>query len=100
MAPELLHVEVASTLRRSFLRGEDPTRIVKALEELESWSIKRVAHRGLVPASIRWWSNVTAYDAMYLAVAVVHQATVVTVDGPLSRAPINDVPIENVRVGR
>lgn len=40
----------------------------------------------------------TAYDAMYVAVAAATGGTLLTVNGPLSRAPRLDVPVENVRV--
>jgi predicted nucleic acid-binding protein len=41
---------------------------------------------------------VSAYDALYLAVAVNRSASVLTCDGRLSRAPATGVAVENVRV--
>lgn len=100
IAPDLIDVEVASALRRSWLRGDMTDEDVRStMDILLGLRIRRVPDRVLVRASTAWWNNVTAYDAMYLAAAVLFDATVVTVDGPLSRAPITDVVIENVRVG-
>lgn len=73
---------------------------VAALNVLRDWEILRVPHGPLLIDSIKWWSNVTAYDAMYLAVAAAFGGVVLTVDGPLSRSPVTDVVIENVTVGK
>ena len=100
IAPALLDVEVAAALRRMQLTGMRPDDwISNALATLTAWPIRRVGHRRLVVPSRAWWSNVTAYDATYLAVAHSYNAPILTVDGPLSRAPVPDVVVENVRVG-
>jgi predicted nucleic acid-binding protein len=100
VAPDLLDLEVASTLRRNVIRGHT-TRQEAALllAVLREWDIERISHQEIVLDSLRWWPNVSAYDAAYVAVAFTRGGTVMTVDSPLSRAPITDVVVENVRVG-
>lgn len=101
VAPAILDAEVASALRRVLLRGGSPrSDIESALGVLRSWPIERVGYAHLIRISMQWWENVSAYDALYLAVARSRGATILTVDGALARAPITDVVVENVRVGR
>src|SRR3989442_11978626 len=97
LAPELLDAEVAHVLRKAWLRGETTADLaVGHLATLASTAIRRIANRSLLSLSTRWWSNVTAYDALYLAAAALNGAIVITLDGPLARAPIADVVIENL----
>lgn len=99
LAPDIIDAEVASALRRQHQWGaldDGPMRV--ALELLLDWPGVRVPTRLLVRGSQRWWGNVSAYDALYLAVAAAAQAVVVTCDGRLARAPGTGVPVENVRV--
>ena len=42
-------------------------------------------------------ANATAYDALYLAAAVLRHAPLLTADGPLSRAPVKRVTVHNIR---
>ena len=88
-APELLDVEVMSALRRHVRRGYlDDKRALQALEDLVDWDIKRVPNRELVRQAWDLRENVTAYDAVYLAAARRHKASVMTSDGPLARIPV------------
>lgn len=99
LAPDVIDAEVASALRRQHQWGalnEDTMRV--ALELLLDWPGVRVPTRLLVRGSQRWWGNVSAYDALYLAVAEAAQGIVLTCDGRLARAPGTGVPVENVRV--
>ena len=43
--------------------------------------------------------NVSAYDALSLAAAQSYDATVLTADGPLARAPVSGVVVQNIRTG-
>lgn len=98
-APDILDSEVAQALRRARRRGAlDEAQLDEALRILADWPIERVPTRHLVSESHRWWHNVSVYDALYLTVAAGRAATLLTCDGPLSRAPRTGVPIENVRV--
>jgi len=99
VAPDIIDVEVASALRRQHLWGSlDAERLRTGLDLLLDWPGTRVPSRMLVRTSRRWWGNVSPYDALYLAVAHAAEASVVTCDGRLARAPGTGVPIEHVRV--
>ena len=98
IAPELLDVEVASVLRRAEMSGAlDEERAAEALEDLSTWGVRRVSHRLLLREAWRYRHRVTAYDAVYLAAARLFDATVLTTDGPLSRAPGLNLVVQNVR---
>lgn len=98
LAPELVDAEVLAVLRREHLHGRlDGARAAEAVEDLGAWNIERVPHRPLLDSAWRLRHNVSAYDALYVAVAQLYQATVLTADGPLSRAPALDVPIQSAR---
>lgn len=96
-APELVDVEVLAVLRREVLGQRlDPQRAAEAVDDLCAWPLERIRHREL--AAVAWGlrHNATAYDAMYLAAARVHDATILTADGPLSRLPIAGFTIQNL----
>lgn len=98
VAPHLLDAEVLSVLRRQVLRGElDEPSAQFALQALAAWPIERVPHTPLLQAAFDLRFNYSAYDALYVAVAQRLAATVVTCDGPLSRAPaVPGVVIRNI----
>jgi predicted nucleic acid-binding protein len=98
-APELLDLEVASVLRRA-VRKEALTlaRAHEALADLGDWDIARVPHRPLLEEAWSMRDNVTMYDAMYLALARLQRAALVTADGPLARISLRGFVIHNVRV--
>jgi predicted nucleic acid-binding protein len=94
-APHLVDVEVLSALRR-LVRGREvtPERAEEALADLAALQIIRHGH---VDLAMRAWvlrANLTAYDAVYVALAEALGATVVTCDGPFSTAPGHSVRIE------
>ena len=100
LAPELLDVEVLSVLRRAVLRRQlTEQRALLAIEDLVDWSIDRLPHISLVWAAWRHRNNVSACDAFYVAAAQVSGASLLTADGPLSRAPSLGIVIENIRLG-
>jgi predicted nucleic acid-binding protein len=86
-APHLIDVEVTSVLRR-FVRdgdlGDEDARA--ALEDLVALDLQRHSHEGLLERAWALRKNVTAYDAMYVALAEALDATVITCDSRLSRA--------------
>jgi predicted nucleic acid-binding protein len=85
-APHLLDVEVAQVLRRYAAAGEiKPGRAAEALDDLADLPITRHAHVLLLPRIWQLRHNVTAYDAAYLALADVLDATLVTRDAKLAR---------------
>jgi len=100
VAPELLDVEVMSVLRRAVLHkrlGDE--RALLALEDLIHWHVDRIAHSDLITVAWRYRHNVSAYDAFYVAAALLYDAPLVTSDGPLSRAVVPGIIIENIRPG-
>jgi predicted nucleic acid-binding protein len=99
LAPELLDVEVLSVLRRAVLRGElIEQRALVAIEDLIDWSIDRIPHVSLVHVAWQHRNNVSAYDAFYVAAARLSNASLLTADGPLARAPSLGIVVENIRL--
>ena len=85
-APHLIDLEVAQTLRRLVLGGLMVQRADDALNDLVQLPVVRYPHH---PFMARIWqlrSNVTAYDAAYLALAEFLNAPLLTLDARLSRA--------------
>lgn len=98
IAPELIDAEVLSTLRRGVLAKTVPeSDATAAVQRLIDAPITRHSHAALVEEAWRYRQNVSAYDAFYLAVARRNQLPLITVDARLSRAPVTDVAILNVR---
>ena len=100
-APHLLDVEVLSALRRLVRTGEvDADRAADAIEDLGLLRIIRHAHLDLATRAWELRENVTAYDAVYLALAESLDATVVTCDRPLSAASGHTARIEVIGPSR
>jgi hypothetical protein len=55
-------------------------------------------HAVLVREAWQYRHNVSAYDAFYVAAARLSNASLLTTDGPLSRAPSLGIVVENVRL--
>jgi len=86
-APHLLDVEVASVLRRYQLSGElSAANGREALADLAGLDIARYAHDLLLPRVWELRTLVTAYDAVYLALAETLAAPLLTLDRRLARA--------------
>lgn len=85
-APHLLDVEVASVLRRYQLSGElSAEEGREALADLAGLDITRYPHDPLLPRVWELRTAVTAYDAVYLALAEVLEAPLLTLDRRLVR---------------
>ena len=86
-APHLLDLEVAQVLRRHVRSGElDAQRGEAALDDLADFPLRRHSHEVFLP---RIWSlrdNLTAYDAVYVALAETLDAPLVTRDRRLAAA--------------
>jgi predicted nucleic acid-binding protein len=87
-APHLLAVEVAQVLHRQLRMGAiSASRGENALEDLAALDLQRHDHEPLLSRVWELRDNVTAYDAVYLALAEVLDATLLTMDAKLARAP-------------
>ena len=94
-SPHLIDVEVAQALRRLVRTGEvSADRAAEALDDLIDLDLHRHAHLDLLTRAWKLRANVTAYDAMYVALAEALDATVVTCDTPLANAPGHRARIE------
>lgn len=99
IAPELLDAEVLSVLRRAALGGRlEEGRALAALDDLAVWPVDRLPNRTLARLAWRHLHNVSAYDALYVAAARAHDATLLTADGRLSRAPGLGVVVQHVLI--
>ena len=94
-APHLLDVEVLSALRRLVHTRE--VLAERAEEAIEDLALLRIIRHGHLDFATRVWElrqNVTAYDAMYLALAESLDATVLTCDRPFGRVTGHSARIE------
>jgi len=96
-SPHLVDVEVAQGLRRLVRAGEVSSgRAVEAIADLTDFDLHRHAHLDLLARAWALRENVTAYDAMYIALAEALDAPIVTCDAPLGKAPGRRARIEVV----
>lgn len=87
-APSLLGVEVAAALRGLLLAGHmGAARASTALADLTSADIALHDPTPLLPRAWELRDNLTPYDAVYVALAEVLDAPLVTCDVRLARAP-------------
>lgn len=96
--PHLADVEVAQTLRRYEREGEvDAKTAAAALEDLRALDLQRHAHEPLLERVWELRRNLSAYDAVYVALAETLDTRLLTCDGRLARAPAMARRIELVR---
>ena len=96
-APHLLDVEVAQVVRRFAANREiDAERGRAALADLADFPLRRYPHDFLLPRVWDLRNNLTAYDAMYVALAEVLDVPLLTRDKRLAAAPGHHARIELV----
>lgn len=96
-APYLLDVEVAQVMRRYAAKGEiDGTRGRAALDDLADFPLHRYPHDFLLPRVWDLRNNLTAYDAVYVALAEALDAPLITRDRRLAAAPGHRARVELV----
>jgi predicted nucleic acid-binding protein len=96
-APHLLDVEVAQALRR-YVRNKtiSAQRGQEALEDLRDLPLSRYPHDFLLPRIWELRETLTAYDAVYVALAELLAARLLTCDGKIASAPGHDAKVEVV----
>lgn len=96
--PHLADVEVAQALRRYTLDGEIAAGIAAvALDDFRALDLQRHAHEPLLERVWALRGNLSAYDAVYVALAEALDTVLLTCDGPLSRAPGMTGRVELIR---
>jgi predicted nucleic acid-binding protein len=96
-APHLLDVEVAQVIRRYAAAGDiDHERGRAALADLADVALRRYAHDFLLPRVWELRNNLTAYDAVYVALAEALDAPLLTRDQRLAAAAGRHVRVEVV----
>ena len=94
-APELLDLEVASSLRRQCALGAfRQERANQVLEDLRSLPLVRHRHLALLDRVWQLRHNFTAYDACYLALTEAMDATLLTRDAALLVARLRHGRVE------
>ena len=94
-APQLIDVEMTSAWRRLVSRGQlDDRRARLAMEDLLALPLERVPHGFLLPRCWQLKDNLTIYDAAYVALAELLEATLVTADSRIKSASGPRCPIE------
>jgi len=87
VAPEVIDVEVMSTLRRAARAKQlDRRRSAQALADLAALPMQRVPHLPLLGRVWELRDNLSAYDACYVALAEALGAVLLTADGRIKRA--------------
>jgi len=87
-APDLVDVETFAVLRKRWLSGTiSDRRFEAALHDLEAIDIERYPALPLVRRSYDLRADVTAYDAMYVALAEALRCELLTGDERLATAP-------------
>ncbi len=96
-APHLLDVEVAQVLRRYALAREvGAERCRAALDDLAGLALTRYPHDFLMPRVWELRDNLSAYDAVYIALAEALDAPLLTRDERLANAPGHRARVEVV----
>lgn len=87
--PHLADVEVAQALRRYVLKQDlDEEAALAALDAFRDLDLQRHSHEPLLQRVWALRQNLTAYDAVYVALAEVLDCVLLTCDRPLSRSPL------------
>ncbi len=88
LAPAVVDVEVLGVIRAQYLRGRlDGTAAAQAVADLRDWPGQRVGHRLLLDRAWRLRDSIRSWDAFYVALAEAFDATLLTLDARLARAP-------------
>jgi predicted nucleic acid-binding protein len=87
MAPHVIDADVLGVVRRHELAGLlDATAATQAVDDLCDWPGDRIGHRGLLDRAWELRSTVRSWDALYVALAEVVGAPLLTLDRRLATA--------------
>jgi predicted nucleic acid-binding protein len=93
-APHLIDAEIGQALRRRVRSGDlDPGVAGEAIWEIDELPIERVEHELLVHVAWALRDNVSFYDGLYVALAMMLGEPLLTFDARLARTGV-DVEIE------
>ncbi len=94
-APHVLDLEVGQALRRLTLQKRlPPTRAEEALADYAGLRIRRYPHGQLLPRIWELRSNLTVFDAAYVALAEALDSPLITADSALARSAGHAARIE------
>jgi len=97
-APHVVDVETFGVIRRLHQTGSiDDTTATLAVEDLAMWPGERFGHRALLDRAWELRANVRGWDAMYVALAEVLDATLVTLDARLAATTGPRCPVELIQ---
>lgn len=97
-APELVDVETVAVLRKRWLAGTiSDRRFAAAVDDLEAIDVDRYPILPLMRRAFELRSNVTAYDAAYVALAEILNCELLTGDQRLANASGPRCPIRLLR---
>ncbi|HEV8687495.1 MAG TPA: type II toxin-antitoxin system VapC family toxin [Gaiellaceae bacterium] len=86
-APELCDLEIASSVTGALRAGRlTAQRAAELLEDYLELPLVLHEHRPLLPRVLELWTNFSAYDAAYVALAETLKAPLLTADEALARA--------------
>lgn len=93
-APHLIDAEVGHALRRQLRLGRmDAEAAAEALWEINDLPLRRVEHENLVHVAWDLRDNLSFYDGLYVALALMLDEPLLTFDARLARTGV-DLPIE------
>lgn len=96
--PDLIDVETVAVLRKRWLAGSlTERRFSSAIEDLEQLDLSRYPTLGLMRRAFELRSNVTVYDAAYVALAEGLDCPLVTADIRLANAAGVSCQVEVLR---
>lgn len=98
VAPDLVDVETVAVLRKRWMAGDlSKSRFSAAIGDLEDLDLARYPALPLMRRAFELRDNVTAYDAVYVALAERLDCPLVTADQRLAAAPGVSCSVEVLR---